>query len=72
MAYAKIEPFGEKRADLRSAIIACTMANAWRGKNQKPLKPADFMPRFEPPPEQSAEQMKMLLRSIAPQGGKKK
>jgi len=71
MAFARVEPFGEQRADLRSAIIACTMANAWRGKNQPAFKPADFMPRFEPPKPQSAEQMKSILRALAVRGSKK-
>ncbi len=44
--YAKLEPFGEERADLRSAIVAATVANVNRGKKQKPFKPSDFMVDF--------------------------
>ena len=47
MAYYAIEPFGEERDDLRTGIIASTMANSWRGKGQKSMQPADFMPRFD-------------------------
>jgi len=65
MAFAQVEPFGEKRADLRSAIVACTFANAHRGKNQKAFKPVDFIPQFERPEPQSSEQMKMMLRALA-------
>ena len=49
MIYAEKEPFGEQRADLRSAIVACTIANIWRGKNQPAMKPIDFMPFAEKP-----------------------
>jgi hypothetical protein len=47
MAYSRLEPFGEERQDVRSAIIACTIANCNRGKNQPPYKLADFMPKFK-------------------------
>jgi len=44
LAYYQIEPFGEDRADIRSAIIACTFANTMGSKNSKMT---DFMPKFE-------------------------
>lgn len=44
--YAKMEPFGEERADLRAGIIASTFANLYRKKGKKPLQPQDFMPKF--------------------------
>ena len=49
MAYAKIEPFGEMRADLRAGIIASTVANTARDpkKRRRPFQPREFMPRFE-------------------------
>ena len=47
IAYQNIEPFGEWRADLRSGIIASTIANANRGKKQTAVKPSDFMPEFK-------------------------
>jgi len=65
MAFAKVEPFGEERADIRSAIIACTMANMWLGKNQKPYKITDFMPKFEPDEPQSTADMDKILRQLA-------
>jgi hypothetical protein len=64
LTFSAIEPFGEERADLQAAIIACTIANAFRGKKQKPFKPADFMPKFDPPQPQSTEEMKMALLGI--------
>ena len=44
MAFYQLEPFGDFRADLRSAIVASTLANAHRSKEGKPFIPEDFMP----------------------------
>jgi len=68
-AYAQVEPFGDERADLRAAIIACTIANAHRDPEQhpEPFTPADFMPHFglsnqtEAEAGQSIEQQMALL-----------
>ena len=50
MAYERVEPWGESRADLRMGIISSTLANVHRQSDDYPVyKPADFMPRFEPP-----------------------
>jgi hypothetical protein len=48
-AFSLLEPFGERRADLRAAIIASTIANANRDKDKKPepFTPHDFMPNYE-------------------------
>lgn len=43
MAYDRINPFGESRADYRAGIIASTIASAHLGSN---LSPVDFMPDF--------------------------
>lgn len=49
MAYDRIEPFGEHRADLRAGIIASTIANVNRTKKtDKEYKPVEFMPTFKP------------------------
>jgi hypothetical protein len=47
-AYARLEPFGEQRADLRAGIIAAVIASAFRNpkKRKDPFSPADFMPVF--------------------------
>jgi hypothetical protein len=65
MAFDRIEPFGEERADLRMAIVACTIANANRGKGQKAFKVDDFMPKFEPRKRQTPQQMSRMLNMIA-------
>lgn len=67
LAFYRTEPFGDVRADLRSAIIACVMANAWRGKNTKVFTVEDFMPKFksERKKQQTPEEMANILRGIA-------
>ncbi len=62
LAYSRLEPWGEERADLRMGIVAQTIANANRGKNQKPYKPQDFMPSFEPVSDE--EQTARLLAKM--------
>lgn len=65
--YAQLEPFGEERADLRAAIVACVTANAWRGKTGRRFQPKDFMPQFSQTrrPRQTAEQMDKVMREFA-------
>jgi hypothetical protein len=46
IAYNAIQPFGDTRSDLRSAIIASTVANCHRTSGT-PFKVADFMPYEE-------------------------
>jgi hypothetical protein len=69
MAFYRLEPYGEERADLRAGIIASTIANANRGKNQKVFKPSDFIARFDPPDEE-AEAALMIEKVRAALGGK--
>ncbi len=63
LAYDRVSPFGDERADLRSAIITATLANANRAKGSKPFTVEDFMPNFEPAATkgQSPEAMLSLL-----------
>jgi len=70
MAYSRLEPWGERREDLRMGIIASTIANGNRGKNQKPFKPADFLPEFEIETEEEA-QARMMAQAFAALGGKR-
>lgn len=62
MVFAKLEPFGERRGDLRAAIVAATIANANRGKNQKAYKVEDFMPKLGDDEEQEPDWESMLER----------
>ena len=43
MAFDQIEPFGEQRADARSASVCATMSNRWRGKGERTRKLTEFM-----------------------------
>lgn len=63
MEFAQADPFGDERADLRSAIIAMTVANAAGGKT----KVEDFMPKFSRPRKtpQSWQGMKAILRQAS-------
>lgn len=59
LAYSRLEPWGEERDDLRTGIVASTVANVNRRKDQKAYKPSDFMPSFEQ--ESDAEKAARLL-----------
>lgn len=45
MAFFQLEPFGYDADMLGHGIVASTIANVFRSKNQKPFSPADFMPK---------------------------
>ena len=67
MAYGRLNPFGEWRADLRAASIQSTMVNLRRSKGQKLVKSEDFMPRFKravqkKSPRERWELLKMALK----------
>jgi hypothetical protein len=62
MAYYGLEPFGEGRADLRMGILAATVANSQRGKDQQPFKPEQFMPQFEEQERDGSSWEQMLER----------
>lgn len=67
MAYYRINPFGDERADLHAGIVASTIANANRDKKSKSFKPSDFMPQFganETKPKQSVEEQKALAQLL--------
>lgn len=70
MAYSRLEPWGEERDDLRMGIIASTIANANRGRNQKPYRATDFIPSFEQETEDEA-QSRLMAKAMAALGGKR-
>lgn len=47
LAYYRVEPFGEERADLRIAQLTAVTANAHRKKSAKPFKIQDFLLKFK-------------------------
>ena len=44
MAFYRLEPFGEERADVRAGIVASVIANVNRRKGAKAFTARDFMP----------------------------
>jgi hypothetical protein len=75
MAYAGLEPFGERRADLRMGILAALIANVNRDPDKtEAFKAEDFMPDFEavpePPPdrERVAQEVDMYFSLLAEMG----
>ena len=44
--FYELDPWGDKRADLRESILCSLVANALRKKGSKRLAPKDFMPEF--------------------------
>jgi len=63
MAFSTLEPFGADAENLGHAITASTVANVNRGKNDKPYKVEDFMPKFEKE-TQSPEQMIQIAEML--------
>lgn len=58
LAYARLDPFGEARADLRQAITSCVVANGLGGK-QHQIR--DFVPKFDEDEAQDPVAMKDAL-----------
>lgn len=48
MAFDAIDPFGEPREDLRSGLLAATVANHAMSPPKTPARPVDFMPFAQP------------------------
>ena len=63
--YHCAEPWGEERADLRSAIAAWTTATAFGGRKSH-VKVIDFMPKFgsKKPKRQTREEMQSFLKAF--------
>ena len=65
LAYYRLEPWGEERADLRTGILASTVANCHAGKRSRPFEPKDFMPHFGPPKRMTGEEMGKKFAAFA-------
>lgn len=42
-AYTRVEPLWNERLEILLATIAAVLANQWRGENDEPASPRDFM-----------------------------
>lgn len=60
IAYSRIEPFDEERADLRAGIVASVIANTNRKKGSPPFKAKDFMPKYGRRQQQWQDQLKIV------------
>jgi len=69
MAFSTIEPFGMNADNIGHAITASTVANVNRGKNQKPYKVEDFMPKYEKPKQTEKEMIQVAAMFNAAAGG---
>jgi len=63
MAYDEISPGDPERADLRAALISCTMANVMKTKKGRPLQIKNFLLKFDLPARKTAEEVKAKLLS---------
>jgi len=64
MAYNRLAPFGEKRADLRAGIIASVIANSNASSKSKTFKPQDFMPDFSGKPKKKKSMKAQILEAL--------
>lgn len=61
IAFDRMEPFGEGRADVRSALVAWTVASVMAGKRGRRPKLADFIPQWDKGEPKDAE---TLMRKV--------
>lgn len=74
-AYERIEgPLGPARGDIQAAVVAKTLADVNRGKNQQPHNLTDFIPTWDqdrPAQHQDAdEQLAMVRQWMSSVGGR--
>jgi len=63
MIFEQVEPFGSNTQYYGPAITTAMIANVNRKKGTKPVKPDEFIPKFEKEPQSTAE-MKSFARGI--------
>lgn len=63
IAYSRIDPFGNERADLHAAMILAMLYNINRG-NLEAKSPSDFMPNFDAEESVSTEGARSFLRTL--------
>lgn len=65
MAFFKLEPFGELRADFREAAHMALVANMNRKKGSKRFKPEDFMPVWDERDRAQSDAQAMMAAFMA-------
>lgn len=63
MAYDRLDPIGDDRADWNAASIACAVTNPHRTKKE-PYKVKDFMPQYGTPERPSPEALHHKIKSV--------
>lgn len=63
MAYDRISPFGEERADWRLAQLTAIVANILRGRGKR-AKVSDFIWK-DKPPRQTVDQQRSIFKAFA-------
>lgn len=62
--YDEYDPFGNKRGDLQAAIVASTVYNMLRGKDDKVASLDDFMVKFDPEKEKNGQSWESQLAMV--------
>lgn len=44
VAFDQLDPIGRERFDVLAGVVASTMANTWKGKDDPPAQPLDMVP----------------------------
>jgi hypothetical protein len=70
MAFAQVEPFGPDAYYLGHAIVASTVANRNRAKNEKTHKVSEFMPQFDRHAQGPEEMINIAATMTMAMGGK--
>jgi len=65
-AFFTLEPWPEAKADIRTGIIASTVANTGRDpkKRRRPFKPSEFVPQWEERQEQGWEEQLRIVERL--------
>lgn len=69
-AFYLVEPFGGTREDHRAGVIAATIANIFKKKSAKRIKPADFFPDYAPRRQDWQTQLQVVEMLNAAFGGR--
>lgn len=59
--FESLDPASEARADWRAAMLASTIANAFRGKSQRAFTIKDFIPQFRTKKQQRTDDLEQKV-----------
>lgn len=70
LAFYRVSPWGDFRADQRAGIVASTIANCSRDPKKRgtPYRPDEFMPYQERPPRMRADRKELERRLLSALG----